>query len=91
MPGACPLTVLEETANHQAALVLRHIGDVLAVQLDKAVIDVEAAGNCIEQVDFPAPLEPMIVTKSPWFRCRDSPESACLALTVPGLKVFDID
>ena len=64
-PAPFPLTVLEEAADHQAALVLRHIGDVLAVQLDKAVIDVEAAGNRIEQVDFPAPLEPMIVTKSP--------------------------
>ena len=32
--------------------MLRHIGDVLAVQLDKAVIDVEAAGNRIEQGRF---------------------------------------
>ena len=32
--------------------MLRQIGDVLAVQLDKAVIDVEAAGNCIEQGRF---------------------------------------
>ena len=44
----------------------------------------------LNSVDLPAPLEPMMVTKSPRSRWRDSPVSACFSLTVPGLKVFEM-
>ena len=47
--------------------------DVLAVQLDKAVID-EAAGTALNRVDFPAPLEPMIVAKIAVVQMQDSSE-----------------
>ena len=39
-------------------------------------------------VDWPAPLPPMTVTKSPSFSVRLRPFSAVLALMVPGLKVL---
>ncbi len=44
----------------------------------------------LNMVDLPAPLEPMIVTKSPLSRWRDRAEMAFLALTVPGLKVLEM-
>ena len=41
-------------------------------------------------VDFPAPLPPITVTKSPSFNVRFTPRSAFFSLTVPLLKVFVI-
>ena len=44
----------------------------------------------LNSVDFPAPLEPMIVAKSPGFKWSVSPVIACFSLAVPGLKVLEI-
>ncbi len=52
----------------------------------------ESTGNtpamALSMVDFPAPLPPMTVTKSPSSMVRFKPWRATFSLTVPGLKVF---
>ncbi len=42
------------------------------------------------RVDFPAPLPPIIVTKSPGCKCKSIPWIACFSVIVPGLNVFVI-
>ena len=44
----------------------------------------------LNRVDLPAPLEPMMVTKSPGSRWRDRSVRAFFSLTVPGLKVLEM-
>ena len=44
----------------------------------------------LKSVDFPAPLEPMIVAKSPFFSSRERSVIAFFSFTVPGLNVFEI-
>ncbi len=41
-----------------------------------------------KSVDFPAPLLPITVTKSPSFNVRFTPCKAFFSLTLPGKKVF---
>src|SRR5699024_10651040 len=44
----------------------------------------------LSNVDFPAPLEPITVTKSPGFRCRETSTSALRSLAVPAKKVLEM-
>src|SRR5699024_1063913 len=43
----------------------------------------------VNSVDFPAPFDPISVTKSPRSRCSDTSSSAFFSLTVPGLNVLE--
>ena len=44
----------------------------------------------LNKVDFPAPLAPMMVIKSPFFTSRERSSMASFSLLVPGLKVLEI-
>ena len=44
----------------------------------------------LKNVDLPAPLEPMIVAKSPFFNSSEKSSRAFFSFTVPGLNVFEI-
>lgn len=41
----------------------------------------------LNRVDLPAPLEPMIVAKSPFSKFRDKSLMACFSFTVPGMTI----
>jgi hypothetical protein len=49
MLGAVPLNGFWKTADQARSTVLRPFGDVLVRDADRALIDQERAGHCVEQ------------------------------------------
>lgn len=76
--------ILEHAPDLARPAVLRQKSDILTIQENLSLIQPVIAADRIKSVDFPAPLEPMIVTNSPSSRCRSSPFKAWCSLAVPA-------